>query len=251
MRVLIADDERPARAKVRRFLATDPDVVAVHESWDGPTTLEVMREAAPDLVFLDVQMPGMTGVEVLEAFPRDAMPHVVFVTAFDDYALRAFDLCAVDYLLKPFDEGRFGRALERAKAAMARQARTDDVARLARLVREMAAAGGSLERLLVDEGGRRVLVALADVDRMEADRNYVRLFVRGAVLRWRGTLNELEARVDPARFARVGRGTIVNLTRVAHLEPVGHGDYVVVLRDGGRVRLSRRYVARVENRLGS
>lgn len=254
LRVLVADDEKPARAKVRRFLDADPDVAVVHEAWDGGTALSVIRDEEPDLVLLDIEMPGGSGLDVLASLPPDAAPHVVFITAFDEHAVRAFELAAVDYLLKPFDAARFARALARAKQAIASDRRGSELTRLASLLRDVQPAAerdaARLDRLLVDDGPRKVLVQLDEVDRLEADRNYVRVYAGGHSRRVRGTLADLESRLDPNRFARVGRGTIVNLERVTVIEPVGHGDYLLLLRDGSRVRLSRRFTAAVEARLG-
>ncbi len=255
LRVLVADDEAPARAKVRRFLDRDPDVAIVYEARDGAATLSVIRDEAPDLVLLDIEMPGMTGLEVVAALPPEAAPHVVFVTAYDAYAVRAFELSAVDYLLKPFDAQRFAVAMTRAKRALASSRRQEDMARLVALLRERAEtpAGASAsypDRLPVEDGDRTVLVRCADIDRFEADDGGVRVHAGGQTRRVRFTLAELEQRLDPARFARVGRGTIVNVDRVHAFEAVGHGDYVLIMRDHGRVRLSRRYVANVAARLG-
>ena len=251
LRVLIADDELPARKRVRRFLADEPDILAVHEAWDGPTTLQVIREAAPDVVFLDITMPGMSGIDIAESLPPGAAPQIIFVTAHDDFAVRAFDLPAVDYLLKPFDDERFRRALGRARDALAQQRSADDVARLARLVHQLGApARQYLERILVEDGHRRVIVELGDVDRVEADRNYVLLITGRTAHRVRGSISDLETQLDPAQFVRLNRSTIVNVKRIAHLEPAGHGDYHITLRDGTRVRLSRRYTESVAGRLG-
>lgn len=251
LRVLIADDEKPARSRLRRLLADEPDILAVHEARDGPGTLAVIREAAPDVVFLDITMPGMSGIDVAESLPPGAAPHIIFTTAHDEYAVRAFDLRAVDYLLKPFDEDRFRVALARARESLARERTTEDVERLAGLVRRIGAPAATyLERVLVEDGHRRVIVPLADVDRIEADRNYILLYAGRTVRRLRGSLAEFATQLDPAHFARIGRGTVVNLERITHLEPVGHGDYVVTLRDGTRVRLSRRYAEGVAGRLG-
>ncbi len=255
LRVLIADDERPARAKVRRFLANDADVGAIHEAWDGPTALAVIRDESPDLVLLDIQMPGMSGLELLASLPQEAAPHVVFITAFDAFAVQAFELAAVDYLLKPFDADRFSRAMRRAKDAVTAGRREEEMRRLRRAVAELGGtATAPLERLVVErsEGtDERQMLQLADVDRIEAERNYVRVHAGPASWRVRVTLAELEERLDPALFARVGRGTILNVARIARLEPAGHGDYTVVLRSGGRARLSRRYVDRLQGRISS
>lgn len=244
--MLIADDERPARAKVRRFVEADPEVALIYEATDGHRALEAIRDEAPDVAFLDVEMPGLTGVDVLEALPVDAWPHVVFVTAYDAYAVRAFDLEAVDYLLKPFDAARFRRAMNRAKRAARDRRTAEEVAALERLLLTVAGGARHIERVLADDGGRKTLVRLADVSRIEAERNYLRLFVGATSYRVRATLADLEARLDPSCFARVGKGAMVNLDHVASLEPVGHGDYLIRLTDGARVRLSRRYRDRMD-----
>jgi two-component system LytT family response regulator len=251
-RVLIADDERPARSKLRRFLEQESGIATIYEAWDGETTLMVLRDAEPDIAFLDIQMPGRTGLEVLASLPAERLPHVVFVTAYDEHAVRAFDIGAVDYLLKPFDRERFGRAFRRARDAASDKSATQDLHRLVALLRDSGIDSVTpAERLLVDAGDKRVLIPANRVDRLEAERNYVRIHAGGAVHRVRGTLGEFESRLDPRRFARVGRGTIVNLDRVSHLEPAGRGDYLMILADGSRVRLSRRYASRVEQRLGA
>ena len=242
--ILIVDDERPARQKIRRLLADRSEVSAIFEAADGATALRIISDERPDLVFLDVQMPGMTGADVVRALPAELTPHVVFVTAFDQYAVEAFDLSAVDYLLKPFDRERFERALGRAREALAARERREDLDRVLRLIAERRPEPA--DRLVVEDKGRTVLVATADVERVEAERNYVRLYAPPAAYRMRETLQALEQRLDPRRFVRIARGTIVNLDRVRELRPAGHGDSDVLLRSGATVRLSRRYRSSVE-----
>lgn len=251
LRVLIADDEAPARAKLRRFLERDPDVAEIHEASDGNVALTVITDASPDVVLLDIEMPGRSGLDVLAALPAGAAPHVVFVTAYDAYAVRAFELAAVDYLLKPFDGARLTQAMARAKRALGAERRQEDLAGLvAMLRRETAEARELPDRIAVDDGDRRVLVRAADITRVEADGEHVRVFVGTESRRVRSTLAQLERRLDPLRFTRVGRGTIVNVTHVHAWESAGHGDYVLTLRDGNRVRLSRRYVEHAAAPLG-
>lgn len=246
--MLIVDDEQPARRKVRRLLEADGAIDVVYEAPDGPSALDVIRSERPDLMFIDVRMPGMDGLSVVAALEPDTAPHVVFVTAFDEHALPAFDLHAVDYLLKPFDPPRFARALERAKLAIASRDATAEVATLRRALASVRAdTGAPLDRLLVEDGERTLLVKLADVEHIESDRNYVALHVAGRAFRARTTMVELEARLDAARFARVSRGAIVNMDHVHSLTAVGHGDALVRLRSGATVRLSRRY----RDRLGA
>lgn len=246
LKVLIVDDERPARAKVRRFVAADPDVGPIFEAPDGVRAVDLIREESPDIAFLDVQMPGLDGFDVVEALAPDALPHVVFVTAFDDYAVRAFDMHAVDYVMKPFDAERLGRALARAKAAIAsgRDGGRPHVEQLlADLRRDQPER---LERLLVQGAERSVLLPVSRVDRLESARNYVVLHAGRETFRVRSTLDRLELRLDPRRFVRVSRTAIVNVDRVAELKPWSHGDWVVVLTDGAKLRLSRTFRDRLE-----
>jgi two-component system, LytTR family, response regulator len=247
LKVLIVDDERPARAKVRRFVSADPDVGPIFEAPDGVRAVDVIREESPDLVFLDVQMPGLDGFEVVEALVPDALPHVVFVTAFDDYAVRAFDVHAVDYVMKPFDGERLSRALERAKAAIASRQDGGEAARVERLLADLRRERPErLERLLVQGAERSVLLPLSRVDRLESARNYVVLHAGREAFRVRSTLDRLEQRLDPRRFVRVSRTAIVNVDRVAELKPWSHGDWVVVLSDGAKLRLTRSFRDRLE-----
>ncbi len=256
LRVLIADDEAPARAKVRRFVERDSDVAVIFEARDGAAALSVIRDEAPDLVLLDIEMPVLTGLEVVAALSPETAPHVVFITAYDAHAVRAFELAAVDYVLKPFDAARFAVAMTRAKRALAASRRPDDLVRLLAVLQQTASAppGDSSaqypDRLPVEDGGRSVLVRCADIDWFEADDGEVRVHVAAQVRRIRFTLSELEQRLDPSRFARTGRSALVNLHRVHAFEAVGHGDYVLTMPGGGRVRLSRRYVSAVAARLG-
>lgn len=245
--VLIVDDERPARQKLRRFLAADPDVSAIFEAADGVGALDLIRAEAPDVVWLDVQMPGVDGFGVVEALHAEERPHVVFVTAYDQHAVRAFDAHAVDYVLKPFDAERLTRALGRVKERVAH--RNDQEARR-RLERALAALEQErpqvLERVLVESTGGAALVSLRQVERIEAAKNYVTLHGDGVRYRLRTTIDRLEARLDPRAFVRVHRSMIVRADRVSELRPWSHGDYVVVLQSGARVRLSRRYRDRLD-----
>jgi two-component system LytT family response regulator len=247
LKVLIVDDERPARTKVRRFVSADSDVGQIFEAPDGVRAVDVIRDESPDLVFLDVQMPGLDGFGVVEALAPDALPHIVFVTAFDDYAVRAFDVHAVDYVMKPFDAERLGRALARAKAAIASRRDGGAAARMERLLADLRGERPErLERLLVQGAERSVLLPLSRVDRLESARNYVVLHVGRESFRVRSTLDRLEQRLDPRRFVRVSRTAIVNVDRVAELVPWSHGDWVVVLSDGAKLRLTRSFRDRLE-----
>jgi len=247
LKLLIVDDERPARQKLRRLVSADPDVGAVLEAPDAPSAVELIRAESPDVVLLDVEMPGMDGFGVVEALAPEERPHIVFVTAYDQYAVRAFDAHAVDYVLKPFDAERLTRALERAKAAAAGRQDREARQRLERALGEVRRERPErLERLLVEADGRARLLPLVEVERFESAKNYVVVHTAGEQYRFRTTLERLEERLDPAEFVRVHRSTIVRVDRVAELQPWTHGDYVLLLHGGARVRLSRRYRDRLE-----
>lgn len=261
LRVLIADDERLARQRLRRLLRREAEVEVVGECADGPATVAALLAHAPDLLFLDVQMPELDGFAVLRAVPPDRLPVTIFVTAYDHYALRAFEARALDYLLKPFTEARFRAAFERARAAVlgpepGERARLLSLLEQIRLEqRDLRAAVTSGEpspadRLLVREEGRVRVLAAADVDWIEAARNTVRLHAGAAVHVLREPLAALESRLDPTRFARIHRSTVVNLERVSEILPWFSGDGMVVLRGGTRLRVSRSYREQFEARLG-
>jgi two-component system LytT family response regulator len=241
VRVLVVDDEAPARAALRRMLSEDPEVEVVGCCADGKQALAALRTAAPEVLFLDVRMPGLDGFQVVQAAgPRP--PRVVFVTAHAGHALEAFDAEAVDYVLKPFDDDRFARALARAKAA-ARADRT-----LALAARLSAEVGGSpaeapryLERIAIpDRDGVRV-VPIAEIDWIEAQDYYVEVHSGGRGYLLRRSLKQLEERLDPRLFARVHRSAIVNVARIQSLRPATHGERDLVLRDGTQLKLSRMY----------
>ncbi|QDE98889.1 LytR/AlgR family response regulator transcription factor [Myxococcus xanthus] len=239
--VLVADDEAPARAKMKRLLAEDTRFALAGEAADGPQTLRQVSALRPDLLVLDVQMPGLTGFEVLEALGPEHCPAVIFSTAYDAFALAAFEAQAVDYLLKPYDAERFGRALDKAHAVL--RSGMPDTARLQALLAELgrAPAGRPLERLVVKVGEAWVPLPLKDVWRLSAEDKYVRLYTGQGEHLVRQTLRALEERLDPSRFVRVHRGDIVNLDAVARLEPWSHGDGILVLKDGSSVVLSRTW----------
>ena len=256
LRVVVADDEPLARENLRLALGAHPDVVVVAECADGRATVAAVQVHRPDLVFLDVQMPGGDGFDVIARVGSAAMPAVVFVTAYDAYALRAFEVHALDYLLKPFDDQRLAETLTRARRRLAADPPAILVERLAALLADARAAGrgavsrdaeptdappAGLTRFVVRDGDRAVLVRVQDVDWFEAHGNYVRLHVRAAVHRVRVTLGTLAAQVDPRQFARIHKSTVVNLDRVREVQPWFGGDYVAILHDGRQLRVSRTY----------
>ena len=240
IRVLLADDEPPARRKLAAHLRDEADVEIAGEAANGLEAVEKIGSLAPDLVFLDVQMPGLTGLDVVETVGPAAMPPVVFVTAYDEYAVRAFDLEAVDYLLKPYDAARFRAAMERARRRVAGPRSAASLERLVAALRPR-----HLDRFVVRDGDKVVLVPARSVLRLEAEGNYVRLHTAEGSHLVRETLARLEERLDPRRFARVHRSEIVAVEAVRELLPWSHGDYVAVLRNGAQVRVSRRYQARL------
>ncbi len=259
--VLLVDDEPLARQRLRRLLRRESDVSRVEECADGPTAVATIIRDSPDIVLLDVQMPELDGFAVLRAVPQERLPVVVFVTAFDRYALQAFEAEAVDYLLKPFTEVRFRTAFERARLSAA-GARHGSRAQLASLLEQVRAAQEQLreaagsgeerttERLLVREDGRVIVVPIDQVDYLGADRNNVRLHCGGRTHLLREPLGTVERRLDTRRFARIHRSVIVNLDRVAEIEPWFSGDGIVVLQTGARLRLSRGFREDFERRLG-
>jgi two-component system, LytTR family, response regulator len=236
VRVLVVDDEAPARAALRRMLSEDPEVEVVGCCADGKQALSALEQLEPEVLFLDVRMPGLDGFQVVQAAGARP-PRVVFVTAHAGRALEAFDVEAVDYVLKPFDDDRFARALARAKAA----ARADR-ARLS------AGRGGEereiprfLERIAIpDREGVRI-VPIEDIDWIEAQDYYVEVHTAGRGYLLRRSLKQLEERLDPRKFARVHRSAIVNVARIQSLRPVTHGERDLVLRDGTQLKLSRMY----------
>ncbi len=247
IRVLIADDEPPARSRLRHLLAPDPEIEIVGETASGTETVAAIRQTAPDLVFLDVQMPDLDGFGVVAEIGPESMPTVVFVTAFDQYALRAFEACALDYLLKPFDDERFGRTLERAREEV-RRGRLDGLCgKLRSLLTEgpqvppEGARQAPVERLAIRSAGRVVFVDTADIDWIEGAGSYVRLHVGSRSYLLRDTLRHLESSLDPGRFLRIHRSAMVNRTRVQELRPRPHGESLVILGDGTELKLSRTY----------
>jgi two-component system, LytTR family, response regulator len=250
IRVLVADDEPLARERLRTLLAREDWLEIVAECPNGPETIDSIGRLQPDLVFLDIQMPGATGFEVIEAVGPARMPLVVFVTAFDHYALRAFDVHALDYLLKPFDRERFAQALGRARQQLERRTNGDLERRLLELVQDLKPSAQRLERFVIKSGGRVFFVRAEEIDWIEAAGNYVKLHVGAEAHLFRETMNALEAQLDPDTFFRIHRSHIVNIERVKELQPWFNGEYVVFLQNGTRLTLSRGYREKLQERIG-
>jgi two-component system LytT family response regulator len=247
IRALIADDERPARHKLRQLLSREADFEVVGEAVDGVEAVAAIRAAGPDVVFLDVQMPRLDGFGVIAEVGVEAMPLVVFVTAFDEHALRAFEVHALDYLLKPFAPSRLRRLLDRLRRQLAPPAPPRDVQGIERLLAAMRPAAELPRQVLVERGeGRQALLAVDQIDLVRADGNYLRCFAAGVEYRRRGTLRDFASRLDPARFLRINRSEIVRLEAIRELQPWFHGDARIVLHDGAVLTWSRRFRARAE-----
>jgi len=241
IRALIVDDEPIARRGIRKQLETQRDVEIVGECSNGLDAVAAIQDLSPNLVFLDVQMPEMDGFEVIDAVGPENMPAVVFVTAYDKYALRAFDVHAVDYLLKPFDHERFRSALDHATAALEPRASGDLEERIRRLLEAHRSARKHLDRLVVRSAGRIFFLDVAEIDFIEAADNYVDLHTGKRSHLIRQTLGHLEERLDPGQFVRIRHSTIVNLRKIKELRPSPGGEYEVVLVTGQVLESSRRY----------
>ena len=248
--VLIVDDEPLARERLRMLLKAEDWLDVVGECPDGASAVAAIQKLQPALVFLDVQMPGATGFEVIDAIGADRMPFVIFVTAYDHYALRAFDVHALDYLLKPFDRERFQQALVRARQQLERRSQGDLARRLLQLVEDLRPAHQRPERFVIKAAGRVFFVRADEIDWIEAAGNYVKLHVGAQAHLFRETMNALESQLDPDTFFRVHRSHIVNIERVRELQPWFNGEYVVFLRDGTRLTLSRGYREKLQDRMG-
>lgn len=252
IRAIIIDDEPLGRTVIREMLRGDADIEIIGECANGHEAVELISRARPELLFLDVQMPEVDGFEVLSAAMSvlDELPLVIFVTAYDQYAVRAFDVHAVDYLLKPFDRERFGKAVQRAKAQL-KQAHNNAVnERILALLEEQKAKTRYLERLVVKAHGRVFFLKTSELDWIEAEGNYVCLHVRKESYLLRETLTALEAQLDPQKFPRIHRSQIVNVERIRELQPWSHGEYHVLLHDGTQLTLSRSYRERLHQLLG-
>ena len=256
-RVFIADDEAPARARIRSLLAERPRYSVVGEGDSGPATLRAIRAGGPDIVFLDVQMPGLSGLEVLKRLGVDERPVVVFTTAYEQYALDAFEANAIDYLLKPYTDERFQESLTRVEQLLHGRQLSEWQGRLSELLRGVAAPPGerlgrarAIRRFAVRQRDRVSVIEVGEVDWIEAAGDYLELHAGRARHLVRMTMQEVEERLEPEQFVRIHRSVIVQLARVTGLEPYFRGEDLVVLRDGTKLRVSRKYRHAVRERLG-
>jgi two-component system, LytTR family, response regulator len=249
IRTVVADDQPLARMRLLALLSEERDVEVVAAVGSGPEAVEALRQFSPHLIFLDVQMPGMDGMAVVDAVGADRMPATVFVTAYDEYAVQAFEVHAVDYLLKPFGRTRLQKALARVRARLEGDRAGAVAARLLALVDELRSPAPSGERLIVRAGGRVTFVEVEQIDWVEAEGNYVRIHAGGDSHLVRETMARLHARLDPKRFFRIHRSRLVNVSRIKELRLGAGGDYEVVLHDGRRLGLSRLYRDALQERL--
>ena len=245
IRTLIVDDEELARDRIQSLLERQPDVEIVGICSNGVAALETIEKLQPDLVFLDVQMPGMDGFEVVENLDAQVAPDIVFVTAHDGHAIRAFEIHALDFLLKPFDQTRFEKTLDRARARL----RTSETSRidshLVSLLEELREERKYPERLIVKSSGRVFFVRTEEIDWVEASGNYVKVHTKADAHLLRESMKNMEGKLDPKVFVRIHRSAIVNIDRIKELEPWFHGEYIVIMRDGTRLTASRVFSDRL------
>jgi two-component system, LytTR family, response regulator len=250
IRVLVVDDEAPARQRLVDLLKRDPQIGSVLEAANGRAAMEIIGREALDLVFLDVQMPELDGLQVIETVGAEVMPLTVFVTAYDQHAIRAFEANALDYLLKPFSDERWEAALARAKARHDELSLREFGRSALRMLATQSQARRYLDRLVVKGSGTTRLIRVADIDWIEGAGVYVNLHIAGKELLYRSALNELAGHLDPTRFIRVHRSSIINFDSILELQPISHGEFQIVLKDGHRARVSRTYRTQLEKRLG-
>lgn len=249
IRTLVVDDEKPALMRIVDLLEKQADVEIAGMGRHGREAIQMIRLHAPDLLFLDIQMPGMDGFEVLRELAPEQRPLTIFVTGYDKYAIPAFEAHALDYLLKPFSDERFEAALERARSYIRTQTVGELGRRFAQLLEDQATPGGGsarLDRVVIKSSGRVMFLDAADIDWIEAAGVYVHLHVGSKSYLYRATLGQLQERLNPERFVRIHRSTMVNTARIVELQPGTHGEYVVVLKNGIQLTLSRGYRAELE-----
>lgn len=246
VRTLIIDDEPLARERIRTLLRHEQEIEIVGECGNGLAAITAITTQQPDLIFLDVQMPELSGFEVLEALEPGQIPFVIFVTAYDQYALRAFEVHALDYLLKPFDRERFHKALQRAVTLLQHIHDVDFHQRLHTLLQQTGPQPKSLTRLVIKNSGRVFFLKTDDIDWLEAAGNYVRLHTGVDSHLLRETIKTMESRLDPEKFLRVSRSAIVNIDRLLEMQPWFNGEYLILLKNGGRVTSSRGYRAKID-----
>jgi two-component system LytT family response regulator len=251
IRVLVVDDEPLAREKIRGMAADDAELRVVGECSNGAEAIDAIQALRPDLILLDVQMPEVGGFAVLEALKDEGLPPVIFITAYDHYAVRAFEFHALDYLLKPFDRERFCAAIDRAKRQIRRENGGALDARILALLEQMREQPRYTERLVVKTGGRVFFLNAEEIDWVEAEGNYVSIHAGKKAYLLRETISGIEGQLDPHHFVRIHRSAVVNINRIKELQPWSHGEYHVILHDGTQLTLSRSYRDNLQSALGN
>ncbi|NUN70265.1 MAG: response regulator transcription factor [Bacteroidetes bacterium] len=242
IRALIVDDEPLAREKVLHFVTTEPDIEVIGQCANGQEAIDAILQHAPDLVFLDIQMPEVGGFEILQRLPQNRIPSIIFITAYDEFALRAFEFHALDYLLKPFDRERFHSAVQHARSSISSRPTPDVTAeQIAAMLQHLRHPTPTLDRLIVKTNGRIVFLRTEEIDWMEAAGNYVKLHTGSETHLLRETMNNLEAQLDARTFIRIHRSTIINIGKIKELQPYFNGEYTVTLTNNTTHILSRGY----------
>jgi len=242
IRAIIVDDEPLAREKVQLFAASEPDIEIVDVCSNGHEAITSFNKFKPDLLFLDIQMPEITGFEVLQRLPSTKLPGIIFITAYDEFALRAFEFHALDYLLKPYDRERFQKSVAHARTALRSASETETTTeQIKLLLNSIQQTSNKLERLIVKTNGRIIFLRIEEIDWMEAAGNYVKLHVGNEAHLIRETMNGLEQQLNPQKFIRIHRSTIINIEKIKELEPYFNGEYKVVLNNHTQLILSRNY----------
>ena len=241
IKALIADDEPLARKLIRRMLKDDREVEIVGECGNGREAVAMIKKENPDIVFLDVQMPEMDGFAVLETVGLERLPAIVFTTAYEQYAIRAFELHALDYLLKPFDQSRFRDAMKHAKERLHQRQHEDGRLQIGALLENLKSQTQYLDRIIIKADGRITFLSTRDIDWIEADDKYVHLHTGKTARMVRQTLSGMETQLDPQKFLRIHRSAIVNIERIKELQPLFNGEQAVILHDGTRLTLTRNY----------
>lgn len=251
IRALVVDDEPLARDMIREMLEADSEVEIVAECANGREAVEAIKSLTPDVLFLDIQMPELGGFEVLESLEAGATPYIIFVTAYDQYAVRAFEVHALDYLLKPFDRERFDAAWQRVKSQV-----TEDLSRerdrdILALLEELKSGPRHLERLVIKTGGRVFFLNVQDIYCIEAEGNYVRVYDNQKAYLLRETISNLEEQLDPRQFRRIHRSAIVKIDRIKEMQPWFHGEYRVIMENGKQLTLTRNYRSNFQGAIGN
>jgi len=250
IRALVIDDEPLAREMIREMLEGDPEVEIIGECANGREAIAAIQSLSPDLIFLDIQMPELGGFEVLESFKTNGMPYVIFATAYDQYAVRAFEVHALDYLLKPFDRERFEIAWSRARQTIREDRSNQREQHILALLEELKAGPRYLERLVVKTEGRVFFLDVDDIHCIEAEGNYIRVYNGQKTYLLRETISGLESQLDPKKFLRIHRSSIVRIDKIKELQPWFHGEYHVVLENGKQLTLSRNYRSNLQDAVG-